>query len=92
VIGSQLPSSSVDPPQHPLLPPLVTRRAASPYFSFTISFNSMVFLFQSFSVLTDKLDHVPTYFVAAWITVGSYLQSWTMACGSIALLRVQHSA
>src|SRR3954447_23958837 len=41
VIGSQQLSSAELAPQHPLLLPLVTRRAASPYFSLTISVTSI---------------------------------------------------
>ena len=40
VIGSQLPSVAEEPPQQPFVPPFATRRAASPYFSLTISFTS----------------------------------------------------
>jgi hypothetical protein len=40
VMGSQQLSSAELAPQQPLLPPAVTRRAASPYFSLTISLTS----------------------------------------------------
>src|SRR3954454_537954 len=44
VMGSQHPSSADLAPQQPLLPPDVTRRAASPHLAFTVSFNCILIL------------------------------------------------
>src|SRR3954454_16420972 len=47
-MGSQLLPNAELAPQHPLPPPVATRRAASPYFSLTTSFSSICLFLSMF--------------------------------------------
>src|SRR5581483_85645 len=66
-MGSQQPSRDELVPQQPLLPPLM-RRAASPYFSFTISFSSILLPhFATCILLRSELYTLTSIFQMAYI-------------------------